>query len=201
MKKKVIASILALSLCAYSAVAENRVKDQDSTAILLNEVVISAGVSKKQTSPLRLKTVSSNEIQTISVARTYPEILSSTPGIYATRETGSYGDATVNIRGFKQENISILLNGIPISGLTSGSMYWNNWMGLTDATSVIQLQKGIGGSMLSDNSVGGTINIITISPSKKFSAGAGYYYAGYGTQKAFLNINSGDLGKGWAFNL
>ena len=64
--KKVIASILALSLCAYSAVAENRVKDQDSTAILLNEVVISAGVSKKQTSPLRLKTVSSNEIAPVS---------------------------------------------------------------------------------------------------------------------------------------
>lgn len=200
---KVIASIVALSLCAVATSAENRVKvsKQDSTAILLDEVVVSAGVSEIGKSPLRLKSVSSEELQAASTARTFPEILSNIPGIYATRETGSYGDANINIRGFKQENISILLNGIPISGLTSGNMYWNNWMGLTDATSTIQLQKGIGSSMISDNSVGGTINIITDSPSKYASIGGGYYYANYGTQKAFLNFKSGDLGRGWAFNL
>lgn len=197
-------SIVALALCACANIyAENKVvsKDTDTTAILLEEVTISAGVSDVKNSPLRLKTVESEKIKQISVARTFPEILSATAGVYATRETGSYGDAKINIRGFKQENISILLNGIPISGLTSGNMYWNNWMGLADATSSVQLQKGIGSSMISDNSVGGTINIITDSPTPIPSVSGGYYFADYGTHKGYLSINSGDLGKGWAFTL
>ena len=50
-------------------------------------------------------------------------MLKGIPSLYATSESGSYGDAKLNIRGFAQENLSVLLNGIPISGLVSGSMY------------------------------------------------------------------------------
>ncbi len=206
MKTHFIASIVALGLCAplcaeNNPVSDSKIIEQDSTAILMEEIIVSAGVSNAGTSPLRLKQVDSKQIQTLATGRTFPELIANTPSVYATRETGSYGDANINIRGFKQENIAILLNGIPISGLTSGNMYWNNWMGLSDATATIQLQKGIGGSMLADNSVGGTINIITSSPTREFSAGAGYSLTGYGTNKANIFINSGDLGRGWAFNI
>ena len=36
-------------------------------------------------------------------------------------------------------------------------MYWNNWMGLADATYAVQVQKGVGASLLSDGSVGGSV--------------------------------------------
>lgn len=173
----------------------------DSTAVLLEEVNISAGISKTNKSPLRLKTIDRKKIAEISMGKTFPELVGMTPGVYATSESGSYGDAKINIRGFKQENISVLLNGIPISGLTSGSMFWNNWMGITDATAKIELSKGIGSSMLSDNSLGGTINIITQNPDKNQSFNMGYSYAGYGTSKTFFNYNSGELKHGWAFSL
>ena len=167
------------------------------SSILIKEIVVSSGVKRREVSPLRLVDIDEQTIAVKAAGKTYPELLQDIPGIYATAETGSYGDAKINIRGFKQENISVLLNGIPISGLTSGSMYWNNWMGLTDATATIQVQKGVGGSMLSDNSVGGSINIITKSPGKSPSYGAGYNYAGGGTSKAFVNYNSGELKNGW----
>ena len=167
------------------------------SSILIKEIVVSSGVKRREVSPLRLVDIDEQAIAVKAAGKTYPELLQDIPGIYATAETGSYGDAKINIRGFKQENISVLLNGIPISGLTSGSMYWNNWMGLTDATATIQVQKGVGGSMLSDNSVGGSINIITKSPGKSPSYGAGYNYAGGGTSKAFVNYNSGELKNGW----
>ncbi len=194
-------------LSATSMLLINLATAQDTTFTvgtdpeLLNEVIISEGISQINTSPLRLIDISEKEIAAASPGKTFPELIRNTPGIYSTSETGSCGDAKINIRGFKQENISILLNGIPISGLTSGSMYWNNWMGLADAASSIQVQKGIGGSMLSDNSVGGTVNIITATPSASPSAGAGYYATNYGNQKAYLKLNSGDLGKGWSLNL
>ncbi len=202
---KKIASILLLIFYTSTASADNgeeRISvPDDTTALMLNEVTVSAGIKSTRTSPLRLTSINAPEIQHKAVGKTYPELLKNIPGIYATEETGSYGDAKINIRGFKQENISVLLNGIPISGLTTGNMFWNNWLGLTDATSTIQVQKGIGGSMLSDNSVGGTINIVTKSPAVKSATEFGYSYTGYGLSKANVSFNSGDLGRGWAFIL
>lgn len=175
-------------------------QDQDTT-LLIKEIVVSSGVKRKNVSPLRLVDIDEKTIAVEAAGKTYPELLQDIPGIYATAETGSYGDAKINIRGFKQENISVLLNGIPISGLTSGSMYWNNWLGLTDATANIQVQKGVGGSMLSDNSVGGSINIVTKSPGAVPSYGAGYNYASGGTSKAYVNYNSGELNNGWGVSM
>ncbi len=181
---------------------ETRLGDEaDTTAILLNEITVSAGIQNKRSSPLRLTSIDEKQIKIKSAGKTFPELLKEVPGVFATAETGSFGDAKINIRGFQQENISVLLNGIPISGLTSGSMFWNNWLGLTDATSTIQLQKGIGASMLSDNSVGGTINIITKSPLIEPSFEVGYSYTDYQLSKGYFSYNSGEIGNGWGISL
>ncbi len=208
--RKALLAAFALLFMAGSASAESLKKEniegvssglQDTTGLLLKEITVSAGVKSVRTSPLRLKSIEGAEIEVKSAGKTFPELLQEIPGVYATDETGSYGDAKINIRGFKQENISVLLNGIPISGLTTGNMFWNNWLGLTDATATIQVQKGIGGSMLSDNSVGGTINIVTKSPLAQRKAQFGYSYTGYGISKAHLSYNSGELKRGWAFSV
>lgn len=166
----------------------------------LKEITIKANFSSANNTALRLKTISNSEIKERSSARTYPEMLKGIPSLYATSESGSYGDAKLNIRGFAQENLSVLLNGIPISGLVSGSMYWNNWMGLADATYAIQVQKGVGASLLSDGSVGGSINIITDAPAERFGGEAGFYGADFGTMKGYIKLNSGEIGRGWFIN-
>lgn len=186
---------------AFLALSKGLAAQNDSLKIELNEIIVSTSFVNERSTPLRLQTISQKEIERKAVGKTYPELVKEVPGIYATSESGSYGDARINIRGFKQENISVLLNGIPISGLTSGNMFWNNWLGLTDATSSIQVQKGIGGSMLSDNSVGGTINIITKTASQSPSISGGAYYTGYGLGKSFININSGESKNGWSSSL
>ncbi|MEN6617982.1 MAG: TonB-dependent receptor plug domain-containing protein [Rikenellaceae bacterium] len=174
---------------------------QDSLEIYLKEITLSASFVNERSSPLRLKTISHAEIERKAIGATYPELLKDIPGIYATSESGSYGDAKINIRGFKQENISVMLNGIPVSGLVTGNMFWNNWLGLSDATNSIQVQKGIGASMLSDNSVGGTINIITNTTKQKPSFSTGIYYTDYGQGKSFFNLNTGQTRKGWAMSM
>ena len=157
----------SLSLFAAALVASHQEEAQtDTTAsIVLDGSSISASIANAAISSLRLTDINQEKLRENAPGRTFPEMIRNVPGVYSTSETGSFGDAKINIRGFKQENISVLLNGIPISGLTSGSMYWNNWMGLSDATAAIQVQKGVGNSMLSDNSVGGTVNILTTHPS------------------------------------
>ncbi|MGM9739486.1 MAG: TonB-dependent receptor [Candidatus Cryptobacteroides sp.] len=193
----------SLSLVAAALVipATAGAQTDTTTSIVLDGSSISASIANAALSSLRLTDINQEKLRGNAPGRTFPEMIRNIPGVYSTSETGSFGDAKINIRGFKQENISVLLNGIPISGLTSGSMYWNNWMGLSDATTAIQVQKGVGNSMLSDNSVGGTINILTTRPSEKPGAEAGWYHTGSGTSNAFINISTGALPHGWNLSL
>ena len=193
--KRVLVGIAILLSAARLQAAEY------SDTLSIQEVTVKASFSEPKNSPLRLTAVDSDAIRAKASARTYPQLLSGVPGVYATAETGSYGDAKFNIRGFGQENIAVLLNGIPISGLTSGNMFWNNWMGLADATYAIQLQKGVGASMLSDGSVGGSLNIITTTSEDRFGLSAGASASHFGTYKGYVNISSGLLPRGWTINL
>ena len=198
MKKK-FALCLGMIVPALAVCAEG-VELADSV-INLQEVVIRDNFSSSETTPLSIRTLSPSHIKLYSTSPNYVEMMQGIPGVYATPSTGSYGDATLNIRGFKQENISILLNGIPIQGLTSGSMYWNNWMGLAEATYAVQIQKGMGSSMLADCAMGGMVNIITKTgeglPEWDFSTS----YTQYGTNKAMLSYSTGQLKHGWSANM
>lgn len=176
--------------CALSA-------PTDTLSVDLPEVTVVSTLLDRRYSPLRIATVGREQIERTSTGITFPELLGSVSGVYATSESGNYGDARLNVRGFKQENISVMLNGIPISGLTSSSMYWNNWLGLTDATEAIELQKGVGSSMLADNSVGGIVNIITRHP--RSSGGRVLLSAtDYGLFKAGVSLSQAANARGWS---
>ena len=54
-----------------------------------------------------------------------------------------------------------MINGQPVNDMENGWVYWSNWQGLTDVTSGIQIQRGLGASTLAVPSVGGTISIFT----------------------------------------
>lgn len=160
MKKKYLFAVIIILMAAPRAWAV-------CDTLNLQASIVKAYFASESRSALRLATIDEQKLRLRGASRTFPELLKGLPSLYATSESGSYGDAKMNIRGFGQENISVLLNGIPISGLVSGEMYWNNWMGLADATWAVQVQKGVGASMLSDGSVGGSVNILTESPSDK----------------------------------
>ena len=79
--------------------------------------------------------------------------------------------------------------------------FWSNWAGLTDATSFMQVQRGLGASKVAVPSVGGTINII--SKATDFEKG-GYLYAGTGNNaysKVGFSLSSGLNDNGWAFTV
>ena len=106
--KKVISLCLGIAMPALSVCAEGVVLTD--SVFNLQEVVIRDNFSDSETTPLSIKTLQPSHIKLYSTAPNYVEMLQGIPGVYATPSTGSYGDATLNIRGFKQENISILLN-------------------------------------------------------------------------------------------
>lgn len=94
-------------------------------------------------------------------SRDIPLVLNSTPSVYASADSGGAGDSRVNVRGFNQRNVSILINGVPTNDIENGWLYWSNWDGLGDVTSTIQMQRGLSNVTLPTPSIGGTMNIIT----------------------------------------
>ena len=56
-----------------------------------------------------------------------------------------------------------MINGVPVNDMENGSVYWSNWAGLSDVTSAMQVQRGLGASKVAVPSIGGTINIISKS--------------------------------------
>lgn len=169
-----------------------------SASITLEEVKIMASYADENRSPLNIFTIPARVFEEQSVGKTFPEAMQSVPGVYATRTGGGFGDAAVNIRGFKQENVSLLLNGIPISSVENGLVYWSNWEGLAGATHSLQVQKGIGSSGLAVNSVGGTINIITKTTEAEEESSLQYSTTDYGNQRTSLNFSSGRMDNGFA---
>lgn len=167
-------------------------------AVNLVEVNIISSIVTDNNTPVSVSNIRSGVIEKELGDQTYPEIMKSIPGIYATRTGGGSGDAKVSLRGFKQENVALLLNGVPISSVENGLVYWNNWIGLAEATEMIQVQKGIGASKVALNSVGGTINIITKSTQAKKGGSFIHSLSSYGNKKSTLSLSTGLLKNGWA---
>ncbi len=163
----------------------------------LNEIGIIADISRERKTPVATSTIKANTIENESGDEPFPQVMKSVPGVYPTRYGGGSGDARISIRGFKQENIALLLNGIPVSSVENGLVYWNNWIGLTEATQTIQVQRGLGASKVALNSVGGTINIITKTTENIKNASIKYSITNYGNSKTTLALSSGKLNNGY----
>jgi iron complex outermembrane receptor protein len=157
--------------------------------------IISSFVTERKT-PVAITNIKSRTIEQKTGNQDYPEILKMTPGIYATKEGGGSGDDRLSLRGFQQENVSLLLNGVPVSSMENGLVYWSNWTGLTDATEAIQVQRGLGASRVAMNSVGGTINIITKSTSAVAGGALRYSISDYGNSKTTMSFSTGKMKNG-----
>lgn len=136
----------------------------------LEEIIVRSSVldiAKDRKTPVAVSTIKASEIQQKLGNLEFPEILKNTPSVYATKSGGGFGDSRITIRGFDQKNIAVMINGVPVNDMENSSVYWSNWAGLSDVTSAMQVQRGLGSSKLAIASVGGTINVLTKSSEMK----------------------------------
>jgi len=176
LETKVASGTLQVSFVGYSTTYVSFKGDANLGTIMLKpssesleEVVITGviDVAKERFTPVAVSTIKSSEIVERLGSQEFPEILNATPSVYATKSGGGFGDSRINIRGFDQRNTAVLINGMPVNDMENGWVYWSNWAGLSDVTSAMQVQRGLGSSKLAISSVGGTINIITKTSEQK----------------------------------
>lgn len=168
---------------------------------MLKDVVVTQSIARTRKTPVAASSVDALLIENKLGSQEFPEVLKTTPGVWATKDGGGYGDAKINIRGFKSENTGMLVNGIPVNDMEGGWVYWSNWAGLSDVTSMMQVQRGLGASIISVPSVGGTLNITTRSIDAKKGGSVFYGMGNDGMNHIGFNVSTGLMKNGWAVSL
>ena len=198
--KKVL--LLAGSLFAgYSASAQDATAAADSMFQMLEEITVTSDVidiARTRETPVAVSTITPSDISLKVGNQEFPEIMNTTPGVYATKQGGGYGDSRISLRGFDQRNTSFLINGQPVNDMENGWVYWSNWQGLTDVASGIQIQRGLGASRLAVPSVGGTVSIFTKVAQNKEGGTVTLGAGNDGYLKYGASYNTGRNDKGWA---
>ena len=192
------------SFFAFAALAQDYEQPNDSILMTdLDEVVVSgfsvADLAKERVTPVSYSKISASEIDDRIGNLELPELLNTTPSIYATRSGGGYGDANIRIRGFGQVNSSILVNGVPVNDMENGKVYWSNWNQLSDIASNIEVQRGLGSSRLAISSVGGTVNIVTKVTDLYEGGFVKTVFGNNGFLKTSSSYSTGRSEKGFAF--
>ncbi len=155
-------------------------------------VVASRAVNRE--TPVAFSNISKQQLADELGSRDIPMILNTTPGVYATETGGGAGDSRINIRGFDQRNVSVMINGVPVNDMENGWVYWSNWDGLGDVTSSIQVQRGLGAGRMANPSVGGTMNIVTDAANLKGGASFKQEVGAGSFLKSTLVANTGKIG-------
>ncbi|WP_419869101.1 TonB-dependent receptor [Chryseobacterium sp. CT-SW4] len=203
INKSILTVAITLSTASvyYAQETQDTVKSTRSKDI---EEVILQGVTdiaKDRKTPVAVSTIKAAQIIERLGNQELPEILNTTPSVYATKSGGGFGDGGITMRGFESRNIAVMVNGMPVNDMEGGTVYFSNWTGLSDVTSTLQVQRGLGSSKLAIASVGGTINFLTRSADMKRG---GVVRLGVGNDdylKTSFAYNTGKSPDGWSSSI
>lgn len=123
------------------------------------------------------------------------------PGVYTTPLGGSYSKSRLRLRGYNQNNITPLLDGISLRDFESGEVNWSFIAPASDALDAIQIQRGLGSSKLVNASVAGTVNFILRDPFTKYDNYISVESGNNDYRKYSLSLNTGNVDKGFGLNL
>ncbi|MFC3160321.1 TonB-dependent receptor plug domain-containing protein [Chryseobacterium arachidis] len=102
INKSMLTAIITLSTA--SVYYAQQVQDTVSKSKDIEEVVLIgvADIAKDRKTPVAVSTIKEAQIVEKLGNQEFPEILNTTPSVYATKAGGGFGDSKLNIRGFSQ---------------------------------------------------------------------------------------------------
>lgn len=181
--------VLLFAWCAMGFAQQTAEDQKKRPAVELFEtVIVNADMERPEVpeSPTTISEVTAEQIQQRNVAN-IGQALELLPGVQF-RVARSKSEEQVTIRGFEQDKVLVLMDGIPVS------LPFEGQINLADIPvqniASIKLIKGIGSVLYGANGMGGVINVITKRGESKPSFSAQYE----GSQYAASNIQ---VGHGW----
>ena len=161
-------------------------------AIQMSELEVLASRASEKTA-VAYTDVTKDEIALRLGSQDIPLAMNLVPSVYATNQGGGAGDARINVRGFNQRNVAVMINGIPVNDMENGWVFWSNWDGVADVTSSIQMQKGLSAQNLATPSIGGSMNIVTDAAALERGGSFKQEVGAWGFLKSTISYNTGLL--------
>ena len=172
--------------------------DADSLEIHeIQKIEVTATRAGRNT-PVAYENLSRGQIEQNNFGLDIPSLLSMTPSLVATNETGiGIGGTSLRLRGTDATRINVTINGVSMNNPDSHAMYWYDTPDLVSAVGDIQVQRGAGLSTNGTGAFGGAVNMTTSSLSPEFGGSASLTYGSYNTNKQAVQIGSGLLNNHW----
>ena len=124
-----------------------------------------------------------------------PLLLEDTPGLHAWSDAGNgVGYTYLNIRGFDQKRVGVMIDGIPLNDPEDHQVYWVNLPDFAASVEDVQVQRGITNSLGAATAIGGTVNLVTDSFTPGPELRASFMGGSYGTWKQSASYQTGLIG-------
>lgn len=191
-----------LLLVATASTAGEKEAQRD-TVYQLSPIIVTATQAKERQSPVTFSNLTSRDLRERYSVQDIPVLLSELPSITTYSENGNgIGYNYINLRGFDQRRISVMINGVPQNDPEDHNVYWLDFPDLLASTDNIQVQRGAGSAFYGPPAIGGSVNLVTNpfrhEPSITFEAMAGFQEFGdsskslaLNTRKYAVSVNSG----------
>ena len=200
MRRRILLALAVLA--ARPALAQDTPKD---TVYQLSPVIVIATQAKERETPATFSNLNSMQLKERYSTQDIPVLLSELPSITTYSENGNgIGYNYINLRGFDQRRISVMVNGVPQNDPEDHNVYWLDFPDLLASTDNIQVQRGAGSAFYGPPAIGGSVNLVTNPFRNDFGvtleAMAGFQEFGDSSKSLALNtrkygiaINSGLL--------
>jgi outer membrane receptor protein involved in Fe transport len=173
-----------------------------ATTIDQSEVVVERNRAVARETPVAFSDINKMDIEQKIHGQDAPLLVQGTPGVYTYSTDGvGNGEAKVLVRGFSQNYVQVLINGIPTNDPESNAVYWSNWGSVSSNASSIQIQRGAGSSLYGAGSFGGSFNIVTGEAPAKPSYGVNLSAGSPFNSMVGVNLNSGLINNKFAATL
>lgn len=151
----------------------------------LSEIVVTADPFLPARSAT-LREINREEIESLDV-RNAGEAMEYSSSVYFSRNSRS--ESTFRLRGFSQRQVSVFLDGVPVSVPFDGVVDLSQFAG--DNLEMVQITKGVPSVLYGANALGGTVNLITTPPGDRPEARVRVEGSDQGRLFSNLNLRGG----------
>lgn len=156
---------ILLIWCLFSTPATLLAQDQPpprDTVYQLSPIIVIATQAKDRETPATFSTLTPRQLRERYSVFDVPVYLSELPSITTYSENGNgIGYNYINLRGFDQRRISVMINGVPQNDPEDHNVYWIDFPDLMSSTDNIQIQRGAGSAFYGPPAIGGSVNLVT----------------------------------------
>jgi iron complex outermembrane receptor protein len=171
----------------------------EETALPGQTIVVTASLGRERETPATFSNLTAQEVRDRYTVQDLPALLSELPSTTYYSESGnSIGYNYVNIRGFDQRRLAVMINGIPQNDPEDHNVYWVDFPDLPSNLANIQVQRGAGSAFYGPPAIGGSINLITSSFTGKRQVSVFGGYGTYNTRKYSISASSGMIDNQYA---